>query len=102
MYIVTWAADGIDTGLKTNKQIVADLHAQTKNMAYPFKQAFHGTPPGTQFWHSRLSYWPTRPWNNMDGRVTLIGDAAHPMTFREFRVFVDYNKSKKLPDSCRN
>jgi len=25
----------------------------------------------------QLQYWPTVPWDNRDGRVTLIGDAAH-------------------------
>lgn len=27
-----------------------------------------------------LADWPTIPWNGFGGRVTLIGDAAHPMT----------------------
>jgi len=25
----------------------------------------------------QLQYWPTVPWDNRGGRVTLIGDAAH-------------------------
>ena len=32
-----------------------------------------------------LADWPTVPWPNLDGRVTLLGNAAHPMAMCECR-----------------
>lgn len=47
----------------------------------PFKSAVEWIPdddPTTIV--SRIAYWVTEPWDNHGGRVTLAGDAAHPMT----------------------
>lgn len=37
-------------------------------------------------WYGKLQHWdplsPGNRWENQDGRVTLAGDAAHPMTFQ--------------------
>ncbi|KAK4182708.1 hypothetical protein QBC35DRAFT_444706 [Podospora australis] len=65
--------------------ILADLHSRVEHLASPFKEAIQGIPEGTKAWHGRLCYWPTKPWDNLGGRVTLAGDAAHPMTFRLYR-----------------
>ena len=53
------------------------------DFAEPFKSIYTSLPQGTKIWCDRLSQWPTIPWDNRAGRVTLAGDAAHPMTFRE-------------------
>lgn len=37
-------------------------------------------PEDTEVVDITLADWPTVPWNGLDGRVTLLGDAAHPMT----------------------
>ncbi|CAP65149.1 uncharacterized protein PODANS_5_7210, partial [Podospora anserina S mat+] len=62
--------------------ILADLKCRAEKLAFPFKDAIQSVPNGTRAWHARLSYWPTKPWDNHNGKVTLAGDAAHPMTFR--------------------
>jgi 2-polyprenyl-6-methoxyphenol hydroxylase-like FAD-dependent oxidoreductase len=39
-----------------------------------------------EVWYSKLRNWnpslPEHDWDNRDGRATLAGDAAHPMTFQ--------------------
>lgn len=34
-----------------------------------------------------LNDWPTEPWDGLGGRVTLLGDAAHPMTMCKYHRF---------------
>ena len=36
-------------------------------------------PQDTQVFKIALADWPPIPWQGFDGRVTLLGDAAHPM-----------------------
>jgi 2-polyprenyl-6-methoxyphenol hydroxylase-like FAD-dependent oxidoreductase len=64
--------------------IVHDLRKRAESFAEPFRTVLQSSPPDTRFWHSRLGYWPTQPWDNLNGTVTLAGDAAHPMTFRTY------------------
>ncbi|PQE03107.1 fad binding domain-containing protein [Rutstroemia sp. NJR-2017a BVV2] len=61
--------------------ILAEMKEKGKDFASPFREVFAGIPEGASVWHSRLSYWPTKKWNNRGGKITLVGDAAHPMTF---------------------
>ncbi|KAL8763881.1 MAG: hypothetical protein Q9194_007236, partial [Teloschistes cf. exilis] len=69
----------------------ADHIAHQKSMgdkyADPFKTAFDCLPHDhTSAWYGKLQHWdpqePGHQWDNKDGRVTLAGDAAHPMTFQ--------------------
>ncbi|KAJ7795233.1 hypothetical protein B0H14DRAFT_3114738 [Mycena olivaceomarginata] len=42
---------------------------------------FHKTDPrGTRVVEVKLADWPTKRWAPCDGRITLVGDAAHAMT----------------------
>ncbi|KAK7990523.1 hypothetical protein PG990_014803 [Apiospora arundinis] len=61
--------------------IVTDMKERASLFASPFREAFQAIPEGAPSWHNRLSNWPTKPWDNRGGKITLIGDAAHPMTF---------------------
>jgi 2-polyprenyl-6-methoxyphenol hydroxylase-like FAD-dependent oxidoreductase len=40
-------------------------------------------PDDTNITYDTMAYWVPTPWENHDGRVTLAGDAAHPMTPRK-------------------
>ncbi|KAK4195428.1 hypothetical protein QBC40DRAFT_289047 [Triangularia verruculosa] len=82
MILISWHSPD-DTGLREggSEAILADLKSRAKKLAFPFKDAIQSVPEGTRAWHARLSYWPTKPWDNLNGKVTLAGDAAHPMTF---------------------
>ncbi|GAB1318079.1 FAD-dependent monooxygenase cctM [Madurella fahalii] len=84
LIIVTWKSEedtgqtamGEDDGL-----LLATVLRRTEHLTYPFKDALRAIPRGTKCWYGRMSYWPTKPWDNRGGRVTLAGDAAHAMTF---------------------
>ncbi|KAK3688802.1 hypothetical protein B0T22DRAFT_535894 [Podospora appendiculata] len=43
----------------------------------PFRTAIQAIPADANVFVTQLSYWPTVPWDNRGGRVTLAGDAAH-------------------------
>lgn len=81
MLMQTWLSDE-PTSLKGD-DILPAMRERGKCFSYPFNEAFATIPDGTLAWHNRLSYWPTKPWDNRGGLVTLVGDAAHPMTFRK-------------------
>ncbi|OHE99680.1 hypothetical protein CORC01_05038 [Colletotrichum orchidophilum] len=45
----------------------------------PFRSALEWTPEGSSCYLDEMKYWLPSPWETHDGRVTLAGDAAHPM-----------------------
>ena len=55
--------------------------------ADPIKSAFEWMDEGNEnVWYGKMNHWDPREeghrWDNHGGRVTLAGDAAHPMTFQ--------------------
>jgi 2-polyprenyl-6-methoxyphenol hydroxylase-like FAD-dependent oxidoreductase len=81
MVILAWKSDKDPSKLQ-GAAILPDIKERASEFADPFKQALLSIPDDTRCFHNRLSYWPTEPWDNRNGTVTLAGDAAHPMTFR--------------------
>lgn len=81
MIVMSWLSDG-DAEALQGPTILADMKERASKYADPWKQAMLSIPDNTVCWHNRLTYWPTEPWDNRNGTVTLAGDAAHPMTFR--------------------
>ncbi|KAI9650021.1 hypothetical protein NHQ30_000034 [Ciborinia camelliae] len=57
-----------------------------KRYAEPWKSAFEWLPEDQPVWYFGLAVWDPREefhhWDNRNGRVTLAGDAAHPMTYQ--------------------
>lgn len=70
----------------TNEQRLKQLQDFGEQFADPFKSAFGWLKQGHPVWYAPLTQWDPslteHRWNNSGGRVTLAGDAAHPMTFR--------------------
>lgn len=62
----------------TCRQIVNDIASQCSE---PFRSAWLHLPDDTVVWHVKPAYWVPIPWDNAGGRMTLAGDAAHPMTY---------------------
>jgi 2-polyprenyl-6-methoxyphenol hydroxylase-like FAD-dependent oxidoreductase len=62
---------------------LALLKEKAQTFGEPFKSANLWVPDDTKLSSNNLSYWKPIPWDDKNGRVTLVGDAAHPMTFRE-------------------
>jgi 2-polyprenyl-6-methoxyphenol hydroxylase-like FAD-dependent oxidoreductase len=60
-------------------------------MAKPFearlKTAVDGIPDDSEVLEIKLQDWPTQAWDNRQGRVTLVGDAAHAMTMYRGEAF---------------
>lgn len=82
MIICSWLPEeGYDTASLQGPAILADMKHRAKPLAEPFRLMFESIPEGTQCWHNQLSYWIPQPWDNRNSTVTLVGDAAHPMTF---------------------
>ncbi|KAK7449757.1 hypothetical protein VKT23_013232 [Stygiomarasmius scandens] len=65
----------------TKSTIVQDMKNRASACAEPFKSIWQAIPDDALVSHNRLTDWPTEPWDNRNGTVTLAGDAAHPMTF---------------------
>jgi 2-polyprenyl-6-methoxyphenol hydroxylase-like FAD-dependent oxidoreductase len=58
---------------------LALIKAKAATLAEPARSSFMWIPDDTQVHKADISYWITEPWDNRDGRLTLVGDAAHPM-----------------------
>ncbi|CAI6083246.1 hypothetical protein V2G26_018851 [Clonostachys chloroleuca] len=58
--------------IKTMKDI-------TETFSEPFKSIVQGLPEDTPAFVRSLYYWRPVQWPNFDGKITIAGDAAHPM-----------------------
>jgi hypothetical protein len=45
----------------------------------PARAVFMWIPEDTLVHKADISCWIPEPWNNRNGRVSLVGDAAHPV-----------------------
>jgi len=52
---------------------------RSKTVVEPFRSAIEWTPEGSPCFIDRMKYWVPVPFPDHGGRVTLAGDAAHPM-----------------------
>ena len=55
------------------------IKENTARLRGVFQSAIDWTPEGSYVSVNEMKYWVPKPWNNLGGRVTLAGDAAHPM-----------------------
>lgn len=73
----------IDGKARGGEDRLALLKGNADRFAEPYKTALSLLSDDEPIWYIDLTHWETSPWDNRSGRVTLGGDAAHPMTFRE-------------------
>ncbi|KAE9967440.1 hypothetical protein EG328_008182 [Venturia inaequalis] len=81
----TWVFQLQTTWRKTEGEDPTSLEALKKKaetFCEPFRSANLWVPEGTTVTSNNLSYWVPVHWDNRGGRITLVGDAAHPMTFQ--------------------
>ncbi|KAJ5724889.1 FAD binding domain-containing protein [Penicillium malachiteum] len=81
---VSWLVKGSNDDVpETNFDRLANIKYLAR-MGTGFEKTLRETiediPDGTEVFEITLADWPTIPWHGFDGRVTLLGDAAHPMT----------------------
>ena len=70
--------------------------------AEPFRECVMEIPEGTMVQAIRLEdFVPRRGmWDNMHGRVTMVGDAAHAMTMCMYPFSTSSHLSKTWPSQC--
>lgn len=61
------------------KERLALIKERAAGLGEPARSAFMWLPDATEVHKADISYWITQPWDNRGGRISLIGDAAHPM-----------------------
>jgi 2-polyprenyl-6-methoxyphenol hydroxylase-like FAD-dependent oxidoreductase len=70
----------------SNKMRLKQVKDIAEKFADPFRSAFVWLKDDQPVWYAPLTQWDPslleHQWNNRGGRITLAGDAAHPMTFR--------------------
>lgn len=74
-----WREDGVKC---EGAEAVAKMKEKTSPEVFtePFNSAIQWMPEDSSpVFIRQLQYWPTIPWNNRGGKVTLAGDAAHCM-----------------------
>ena len=59
------------------------MRARAQTFGEPFKSAFLWMPEDNKLYANFLSYWMPVAFDSKNGRITLTGDAAHPMPFRK-------------------
>ncbi|GJN77154.1 hypothetical protein PLIIFM63780_000643 [Purpureocillium lilacinum] len=55
------------------------INRETSALSGVFQSAIDWTPEGSRVFIDEMKYWVPVPWDNLGGRATLAGDAAHPM-----------------------
>jgi len=87
--ISTWALSWIkiwrreklpDPPAKHGPEALAYIQQTTKGLADPFQSQINWTTDATaDVFIDEMRTWVPVPWDTLGGRVTLAGDAAHPM-----------------------
>jgi len=71
----------LEEGENTSQGRLKVLKELTEDFAEPRKSMIAWIPEDTHISRDRMAIWSPIPWDNHDGRVTLVGDAAHAMTY---------------------
>lgn len=87
VFMCGWKHEGPLDFLSDSKTIIRDIKRRAQPFAQPFRAIAEGIDENRKAWSNYLPYWPTRSWDDSParGKVTLAGDAAHPMTPRKYR-----------------
>lgn len=75
--LLSWLGEK-DTTL-SNAERLALVKQKAASIAEPFRTAVQAVPDDVVMTYSDINSWTAQPWDTHGGRVTLAGDAAHPM-----------------------
>lgn len=64
----------------TNAERLAEIKKKAENQPEPFRSAVLWLPDDQIVTYDTMAYWVSKKWDSHNGRATLAGDAAHPMT----------------------
>ncbi|KAI5463845.1 hypothetical protein BGZ63DRAFT_353582 [Mariannaea sp. PMI_226] len=74
---MAWLGDANNS--MTYPERLALIKERAVGMGEPARSAFLWLPDDTEVHKADISYWIPKAWDNKSGRMSLIGDAAHPM-----------------------
>lgn len=78
---LSWPVKGPDDEVKKDSvDVVRDMKRRAAPFAPVLRDAINSIPEHAPILEIKLADWPCLEWNNANGRVTLVGDAAHAMT----------------------
>lgn len=78
---VSWPVKDAEDEVKdSNAARLAQMREKAKGFMPTLKATIDAIPEGSEITEVKLDDWPCLEWNNRDGMVTLVGDAAHAMT----------------------
>ncbi|KAH7419331.1 monooxygenase-like protein [Cadophora sp. MPI-SDFR-AT-0126] len=78
---ISWPVRGpADVVPATNADKLKRMKLLANDFEERLRNAVHNIPEGTEVIEVKLADWPCLEWPNSDGKVTLLGDAAHAMT----------------------
>ncbi|KAJ4345421.1 uncharacterized protein N0V89_011551 [Didymosphaeria variabile] len=70
----------------TDTQRLAQAKEFAKKFCDPWKSAYEWVPDNAGVWYMGMTEWDPghegHRWDNHDGLITIVGDAAHPMTYQ--------------------
>ncbi|KAF2160566.1 hypothetical protein M409DRAFT_28951 [Zasmidium cellare ATCC 36951] len=84
-YISFHATEGQEAWSK--KELVQHSKSLAKDFCEPWRSVYEWMDDDeSNVWYTKMMHWdpslPEHTWSNHSGRVTLAGDAAHPMSFQ--------------------
>ncbi|KAK7522760.1 uncharacterized protein IWZ02DRAFT_490182 [Phyllosticta citriasiana] len=81
LFLMSWRQSGPLT-YTSSADIMRDLKARCEEFGDVFRSITRAVPDDAPAWANYLPYWPSQPWHDhpAHGKVTLAGDAVHPMT----------------------
>lgn len=79
-FVVGMAWKGRIEDYPDQKSRLAIFREAGRPFCEPYRSITSWMPDDAQFTVSATNHWATIPWDNHNGRATLMGDAAHPMT----------------------
>lgn len=78
---LSWRVEGEDDEIKSDtREQIRDMKKRASVFAPVLRSAVEAISDDAELVEIKLADWPCLGWDNHDGRVTLVGDAAHAMT----------------------
>ncbi|KAJ0421481.1 hypothetical protein BJY00DRAFT_109508 [Aspergillus carlsbadensis] len=78
---LSWPVNSPDDEVPaTDADRLANMKRRAENFVPFLRDVIQNIPEGTPVVDVKLADWNPGPWDNRDGTVTLVGDAAHAMT----------------------
>jgi hypothetical protein len=84
-WVKIWKGDPVNA---KGQEALDYIKANTSPLRDVFQSAIDWTPENSYVRVNEMKYWVPTPWNNHGGRVTLAGDAAHPMLICKYCTMI--------------